>query len=177
VSTSKRIQMSRQHPWRADNPDAVIVARPSIFGNPFGESDFPPEIETSRGITWKPQWHEYATDLFREWVELDTVDPADHAAQHVRLLAGLRAGLLRGRDLACWCPTWLPCHADVLLDLANGSTFEPEPFAFDSGYRCCEHCEDQDQHTLPHLTRCYHVQYKQGTCVEGGLRIDGQDES
>lgn len=25
---------------------------------------------------------------------------------------------LRGRDLACWC-TPLPCHADVLLRLAN----------------------------------------------------------
>ncbi len=27
--TPKRIQMSRQHPWRAENPGAVIVARPS----------------------------------------------------------------------------------------------------------------------------------------------------
>lgn len=26
---------------------------------------------------------------------------------------------LRGRDLACWCPLDLPCHADVLLELAN----------------------------------------------------------
>jgi hypothetical protein len=33
---------------------------------------------------------------------------------------------LRGHDLACWCPltypdgTIVPCHADVLLELANG---------------------------------------------------------
>jgi hypothetical protein len=27
--------------------------------------------------------------------------------------------LLRGRDLCCWCPLDQPCHADVLLDLAN----------------------------------------------------------
>jgi hypothetical protein len=26
---------------------------------------------------------------------------------------------LAGRDLACWCPLDAPCHADVLLDLAN----------------------------------------------------------
>ena len=26
---------------------------------------------------------------------------------------------LRGRDLACWCPVGDPCHADVLLELAN----------------------------------------------------------
>ena len=26
---------------------------------------------------------------------------------------------IRGRDLACWCPLDQPCHADVLLELAN----------------------------------------------------------
>ena len=26
---------------------------------------------------------------------------------------------LRGHDLACWCPLDQPCHADVLLGLAN----------------------------------------------------------
>ena len=33
--TPQRVQMSRQHPWRAEHPDAVIVARPSKWGNPF----------------------------------------------------------------------------------------------------------------------------------------------
>jgi len=28
---------------------------------------------------------------------------------------------LAGKDLACWCPLDKPCHADVLLELANGS--------------------------------------------------------
>jgi hypothetical protein len=27
---------------------------------------------------------------------------------------------LRGKDLMCWCPLDSPCHADVLLELANG---------------------------------------------------------
>ena len=27
---------------------------------------------------------------------------------------------LRGKNLACWCPIAHPCHADVLLELANG---------------------------------------------------------
>jgi hypothetical protein len=27
---------------------------------------------------------------------------------------------LRGRDLVCWCPLDQPCHADVLLEVANG---------------------------------------------------------
>ena len=27
--------------------------------------------------------------------------------------------MLRGHDLACWCPLDVPCHADVLLKVAN----------------------------------------------------------
>jgi hypothetical protein len=26
---------------------------------------------------------------------------------------------LRGKDLACWCKEGSPCHADILLELAN----------------------------------------------------------
>lgn len=26
---------------------------------------------------------------------------------------------LRGKNLACWCPPGSPCHADVLLEIAN----------------------------------------------------------
>lgn len=26
---------------------------------------------------------------------------------------------LRGHDLVCWCPLDQPCHADILLELAN----------------------------------------------------------
>lgn len=29
---------------------------------------------------------------------------------------------LRGKNLACWCPLDQPCHADVLLELANNSS-------------------------------------------------------
>lgn len=26
---------------------------------------------------------------------------------------------IKGRNLACWCPLNKPCHADVLLEMAN----------------------------------------------------------
>lgn len=29
---------------------------------------------------------------------------------------------LRGKNLACWCRSGEPCHADVLLELANRPT-------------------------------------------------------
>lgn len=94
----KRIQMSRQRPWRAENPDAVIVARPSKFGNPFKVT--------------KERTAERAVELFRMSQEL-------RFAVHPQSLADLQF-MLRGRDLACWCALDVPCHADVLLELANG---------------------------------------------------------
>lgn len=30
---------------------------------------------------------------------------------------------LRGKNLSCWCPLDQPCHADVLLEIAN----QPQP--------------------------------------------------
>jgi Protein of unknown function (DUF3631)/Domain of unknown function (DUF4326) len=36
------------------------------------------------------------------------------------LCAEIRSAL-HGRDLACWCPLDQPCHADVLLEIANPS--------------------------------------------------------
>lgn len=34
---------------------------------------------------------------------------------------------LRGHDLACWCALDAPCHADVLLEIANASGTERDP--------------------------------------------------
>jgi hypothetical protein len=31
---------------------------------------------------------------------------------------------LRGRDLACWCPIGQPCHAELLLQIANSEDSE-----------------------------------------------------
>jgi hypothetical protein len=89
----KRIQMSRQRPWRAANPDAVIVARPSKWGNPF---------------TIAGRGRAVAVASFRQWAEFRVAGGSIDLSELV------------GRDLACWCPLDQPCHADVLLELANG---------------------------------------------------------
>ncbi len=53
-----------------------------------------------------------AIDAFRQWV-----------AAPPRATFRARAALaLRGKNLACWCAEGAPCHADVLLDLANGAS-------------------------------------------------------
>jgi hypothetical protein len=38
----------------------------------------------------------------------------DYLKSEPELLAAARAELA-GRDLACWCPDWKPCHAQVLI--------------------------------------------------------------
>ena len=117
MSAPKRIQLRRTKGWRKPE-GAVVVARPSKWGNPT-------KIEqVSSG-------HEARADGFRffvddgQWVEFFTTK--DGAARHavevyrVALLSRPLPDLaeLRGRDLACWCPLDAPCHADVLLELAN----------------------------------------------------------
>lgn len=83
--------------------DVVYVGRPSKWGNPIDyrdcETDTGPE-GWARGV---------AAELFRERL-VDDLLPID--------LDDVRAEL-RGKDLACWCPLDQPCHADVLLELAN----------------------------------------------------------
>lgn len=94
----KRIQMTRQRPWRPDNPEAVIVARPTYWGNPY------------RVIAKTRQARQEAVDLFEKWL----AKPGPGAA-----FAASAKAQLAGKDLACWCPLDQPCHADVLLRLAN----------------------------------------------------------
>ena len=52
---------------------------------------------------------EYLVNLFRDY--LTRPEQSD-------LVAAIRAEL-RGKNLACWCKPGTPCHADVLLELAN----------------------------------------------------------
>jgi hypothetical protein len=58
----------------------------------------------------KPEAVKLAVDAYRAWIN----QPRQEA---LREKAG---AVLRGRNLACWCPLDQPCHADVLLELANG---------------------------------------------------------
>lgn len=125
----KRIQMSRQRPWRAENPDAVIVARPGKWGNPFAAKMNGGEV----GLATMTR--EYLVADFREWLLTPVMDWPDRPAfahgdtgstslmgvpyEGRPTLDEIRAKLA-GRDLACWCPLSQPCHADVLLELANG---------------------------------------------------------
>jgi hypothetical protein len=101
-----RIQRQRTKGWRMPE-GAVYVGRPSAFGNPFSIG---PDIYRN----------EIAVRLYREQLTAAIERPWGPAVicLEFRIMAD-RLPRLRGRDLACWCPLDVPCHADVLLELAN----------------------------------------------------------
>lgn len=91
---------------------AIYVGRPSTWGNPFrvggtiGYVGLLGHEPSDRVID-----RAHALRLYREWVKRGL------CGWDFRYLARYS---LSGHDLACWCPLDQPCHADVLLALANG---------------------------------------------------------
>lgn len=116
MSTPERIQLSRARGWRLP-PNAVKVARPGVWGNPYRVELFGLQLaidlfRNSLGGFWSPGLVENLPDeLAREAYRCHTELRARIRDRDVREL--------RGKTLACWCKPGTPCHADVLLEAAN----------------------------------------------------------
>lgn len=96
-----RIQLKRKRGWKMP-PNTVKVARPGLYGNPFVITD---ERDAAAAV-----------QAFRSWL---TVDGCDAGMEWRKTVVLSSLPDLRGINLACWCPLDQPCHADVLLELAN----------------------------------------------------------
>jgi hypothetical protein len=134
-----RIQRKRTKGWRMP-AGVVYVGRGSRWGNPF---DFrKPDYcwaALSYGCKGNPAGRQEASvRAFREWIDPPGGGRIASSERQVKMAAGKKeitlgplvsAGPapshaeirteLRGKDLACWCKAGDPCHADVLLELAN----------------------------------------------------------
>lgn len=134
MSAPKRIQRRREKGWRMP-PGAVCVTRPGLLGNPFTlaaaieagflEPNAPPR---ERGSFLAGCFDHWLTDGLCGWWQ-----GPESERRRAEVLARLPE--IRGRDLACWCrlcelhrdglpagetcPDCEPCHADILLALAN----------------------------------------------------------
>lgn len=113
----KRIQLRRTKGWRKPGR-AVVVARPSRWGNPYViGAALQSEDEPVGQVV--DRWH--AVELYRRWLTGRSATPrADLNLLASPPEAAEIRDALAGRDLACWCPPDGPCHADVLLQIANG---------------------------------------------------------
>lgn len=109
--SAKRIQQRRTKGWRKPE-GALSVARPSKWGNPWRIDPADPPAEG----------REWAVGQFRRYLRLREIAPGGWADLiEYPSLSEIRRHLA-GKDLMCWCPLNQPCHADVLLELANGGT-------------------------------------------------------
>ena len=118
MAEPKRIQRKRTAGWRMP-VGAVYVGRPTRWGNPFRIA-----VPYCGPTIRQANTAQEAVSAFNDWIRRDTLhhlmwDPSLIVA-HVELKASLSRGDLAGRDLVCWCPLDQPCHADVLLKIANG---------------------------------------------------------
>ncbi len=105
-----RLQLSRkrgadlQGASRALNGrPAVHCARPGRWGNPFITTA---DARTAQGREARRQ----VVLQFELWLQ---------NTPEGRRRARAAREVLRGRNLACWCRLGDPCHADVLLRVAN----------------------------------------------------------
>jgi hypothetical protein len=88
-----RVQLSRQKGWRMPE-NTRKVDRTTRFGNPF-------RLDEGAAAS---------VAAFRAWIISTAAGEA---------LASAAREELRGMNLACWCALDGPCHADVLLEIAN----------------------------------------------------------
>jgi len=135
----KRIQRKRTPGWQMP-PDAVYVGRPTKWGNPF---DFRRSEYCWAALSFgcrgdRAGRQEASVRAFRNWIDPPYGRRMLSWQEQVKASAGgkevaigplvkaaeapskdeIRAAL-RGHDLACWCALDQPCHADVLLEIAN----------------------------------------------------------
>lgn len=88
-------QLRRTRGWRLP-ADAVVIRRPTKWGNPYDVEEY---------------GRQQAVALHRWLVTLPEMEPYRQAIRDE----------LAGRDLACVYPLDQPCHADILLELPQGS--------------------------------------------------------
>ena len=116
--TPKRIQRKRTKGWKMP-PNTVSVTRPGKWGNPF---------------TLKQCYVDAALDLMeiRSEISNDKIDGTWVGYANAIAIQKYKSYLqdnpniiemakreLNGKDLACWCKIGDPCHADILLKIAN----------------------------------------------------------
>lgn len=98
----QRIQLSRKKGFKLP-AGTVNCARPGKWGNEFKVGDgFPynhsPKMDSKSTV-----------EIFESYLKAGLLDFSERDVVRE----------LRGKNLACWCKLGQPCHADVLLEIAN----------------------------------------------------------
>lgn len=106
-----RVQRKRTKGWKMPE-NTIYVGRPTYWGNNFkvGNTYWFTTLNGQFGGTIRSL--EHSVPVHREYVIYSD-------SENGRAFRDLVRRQLAGKDLACWCPIDKPCHADVLLEIAN----------------------------------------------------------
>jgi hypothetical protein len=109
-----RVQRSRRKGSRMP-PNTVYVGRPTKWGNPWSPKNST-HITMARGFAANPVESSRPMTV-AECVEAyrKSIDAREFGYGRDEIRAELA-----GKNLACYCRLEGPCHADVLLEIANG---------------------------------------------------------
>ena len=110
----KRVQLKRHQGWRMP-PGVVKVDRTTRFGNPY-------RINQRVDMKQVKKWGWDLSPTGRRCVchsSAEAVARFRHALLWDAASHDFVRNELSGKDLACWCSPDQPCHADVLIEIAN----------------------------------------------------------
>ena len=122
-----RIQRKRTKGWRMP-PNTIYVGRPSKWGNPFKVGELYKNTAGWVGLfgilpakeLYKIQdsgvliTRELSIDMYTRLMGLRINPDSTERDYWIKNLK-----LLKDKTLCCWCKENEPCHADILLKLAN----------------------------------------------------------
>ncbi len=103
----ERIQLSRAKGWRMP-PNTVKVDRSTKWGNPFAVGHHGDQARCVQLFEYLVLGGMVAASVPNQRLQVEYLERAARDLKE-----------LRGKNLACWCRPGQPCHADVLLRLAN----------------------------------------------------------
>ena len=125
---------------------AIYVGRPTVWGNPY-------RVIRQGKTTWEVYAFEGSSPM-ASFVSRTGVEARAFAVERLLCLIDNHRdpwgvdrirNELAGSDLACWCPLDQPCHADVLLEIANRQ-YTPQFLAnvFAAARERAAHAAEQD---------------------------------
>jgi hypothetical protein len=132
---AERIQRKRSKGWKSPS-NTVYVGRPTVWGNPFyvrttlyrDKWQVRHYEELLAEFPTKREAQAEAVRLFEKWFNTEIAEP-DSNLHNFRnkyswkgFTLACAVNMLRGKNLSCWCRADEPCHAEVILRLANDSS-------------------------------------------------------
>lgn len=106
----KRIQRKRTKGFKMPE-NTIYVGRPTKWGNPFKITEL---VTREKAVEFYKECILNNTMAYYYFDEIYATEMYNHfkyISEHLYLL--------KGKNLACFCPLDKPCHVDVLIELLN----------------------------------------------------------